>query len=263
MSKKAFLEKFKLKKAVGDFKPSLNYGDKLHLFNCLYKVVSMNEDGYTYLEDEKKSRIAISSDKLKLLMMKGMARNYGAINLEKAQIGGASRKIGVMPKAVNASMKQTGSGKPGPQGEPVGTTRQGADGEWYKKVSMAPAQWIHVGRGTSHVTPGSEASHPLTHKEDQEKFLKLRSTIRENAHPDDHHKLETMAMDWANQLYTYKNKLAYHNAGEVDEKSGTKLPRMGITPSNMDEVYKDHNKAIDLKKKLIDAIKESKLRKKE
>lgn len=264
MNKKAFLENFRIQKALNGYSPKINYGDKLQMFNCLHKVIAMEPKGYTILEDEKNNRFSVPSQKLMLMMKKGLVKNYGSIVIEKAQISGPSRKIGVTPKAINASYAKPGAGgdgKPGPKGEPVGTMKQGGDGEWYKKVSMAPAQWIHVGKGSSHAAPGAEASHPLNNKEDQKKFLQIRELIKTNTHEADHKKLETMAMSWADQLAKYKNKMAYHNTSEVDSK-GSKLPP-NIPAHAMEEIHKEHDKAVELKTKLIEAIQASKKKKDE
>lgn len=260
MSKKNFVENFKIQKALGDFRTRISYGDKIHMFNCLYKVVRFDEKGYTMLEDEKRSRFALPSNKLMLMMKKGLATNHGLIDLSKAQISGPSRKVGVTPRAVESAYSGAGegSGKPGPQGEPVGTTKQGADGQWYKKVSSAPAQWVHVGKGTAHSTPGAEELHPLSHPEDQKKFMQIREIIKNHAHSEDHQVLDEKAMAWAKQMHKYKTKLAYHNAGDVDSKTGKKLPKTGIPDSTMKEIYAEHDKAISLKKELINAIRRSK-----
>lgn len=259
MSNKDFLEKFKIKKALDGFRVQLNYGDKLHMFNCLYKVVKFDDKGYTMLEDDRNSRFALPSDKLMLMMKKGLIKNFGLLNLNKAQqISGPSRKIGVTPKAVNQaySGKGEGSGKPGPQGEPVGTTKQGADGEWYKKVQDHPSMWVHVGKGTSHVSPGSEASNPLADADTQHKFSQIRAAIKQHAHPEDHDKLIKLAENFVEEQSKFKNKLASHNAGDIDQK-GNKLPKTGVARSAMQDAYAHQDKAIEIKKKLIDLIKES------
>ena len=257
MSKsKEFLENYKLKKAVGDFKPSLNYGDKLNMFSCMYKVVSHKDEGYTILEDEKNSRVAIPSSKLALLMKTGLVKNYGMLNLAKGfvNIGGSSAKVGVTPRSVNASLAETPNpGGRGPKGEPVGTVKTGSDGQSYKKVSDHPSKWVHVGKGTSHAAPGAQEDNPLSHEEDQKKFLQIRSVITSKTPAAEHEKLTKLAMDWVSQLHKFKNLKSMHNAGDVDQK-GNKLPKSGITANAFKNVMDEKDKADRMKKQLIDAI---------
>lgn len=241
MDKKTFLENFKISKALKGFEAKLSYGDKLQMFNCMHKVISFDLNGFTILEDEKKSRFAIPTPKVLLLMKSGLAKNYGAIVLTKSVNAPASRGT------------SSGDGKPGPKGEPVGTMKQGGDGEWYKKISMAPSQWVHVGKGTAHVAPGSDAMHPLTNKEDQKKFLAIRELIRSNTPSSEHNKLEQKAMAWANALHQYKNKFSYHTSGEVDAK-GNKLPN-NMPQHALDDVYRAHDRVLNAKKALFSAIK--------
>lgn len=258
MNNKDFLQKFKIQKALDGYRVKLCYGDKLHMFNSLYKVVKFDDKGYTMLEDDKNGRFALPSDKLMLMMKKGLVKNFGLITLVKAQISGPSRKIGVTPKAANSAYSGGGgSGKPGPQGEPVGTTKQGSDGEWYKKTQDHPSKWVHVGKGTSHVSPGSEAQHPLADADTHQKFSEIRSAIKQHAHPEDHDKLIKLAESYVEEQSKYKNKLAYHNSGDVDEKTGSKLPKTGVPQSAMNDAYAHHDKAIEIKKKLLDLVKES------
>jgi hypothetical protein len=259
---KDFLENFKLKKAIGNYKASLNYGDKLSAFNCLYKIVSSSESGYTILEDEKNSRVAIPTLKLSYLMKKGVITNLGAVNFAKA-IPTASRPAGVSPKP------QKGVINDKPRGEPVGTRRQGSDGHWYMKVQEQPSKWIHVGEGTPgsgqgtvHDSPNAPAKDLMDniHPKDHEHYEKMRSRITAEAHPDDHENLLKVADTWIKHIIIGKNlKTAHHMS--IDPDTGKPLKSSGISGSAVQALNVHHDKGEQIKKKLINAIVASRMKK--
>lgn len=262
---KDFLADFKLQKALDGYKGKFALGDKLHMFNCMYKVINSQDTGYTMLEDEKNSRFAIPTPQLHLLMKKGTCKNYGAINLEKALSGNGPHYRSGPPKypansPSGGAKPSGGTGTPGLKGEPVGTVHTGNDGEQYKKIADNPSQWVHIGKGTMHSDPGSQPHDDLVHPEDQAKLANVRTTLLSRTKPACHEKLKSLIMDWVESLQKHKALQAAHNTNDVDSK-GKKLPRTGVARSTIENVAAHKDKAERIKKQIIDLAHENRIKK--
>ena len=266
---KVFAKNQILEKALGGFRPMFKYGERLQMYNNLYKVLSCQDKGYTILEDEKNSKLAFPTNKLRLLMKKNICQSVGTIvlkselsaqSLSKAtQIGGPSRKIGVTPKATNeAYAKQGGSAQP--RGEPVGTVKVGKDGDTYKKTSANPAVWVRVSTGTVHHEAGGEEQDPMSvSHSSRQQFHSMMSKISSKVHPEDREKVQSKAEEWVKENSKFKHMQAAHNVNEVDEK-GQKFPKIGLPASTMNNVFAQGDKARRVRQQLIDLIKDSHLK---
>jgi len=246
-----------LAKSLDRYKPKLNYGERLEMFNNVYKVLSSQDDGYTFVEDEKNSKLAYPTNKLRLMMKAGVCKNLGTLNMAKAQISGPSAKVGVTHAATNAAYAKQGAGASAkPRGQPVGTVKTGQDGQQYKKTQMSPAVWVRVSEGTTHAEPGGEEQNPRQSPKLQAKFDKLMTGVESKVHPQDRQKIHSMAEDWLKEKSKFYHMQAAHNAGEVDDK-GQRLPRTGIPSSTSSKIFAQGDKARDMFHKLIEAVKTS------
>lgn len=263
---KAFAKNQILEKALGGYRPDFRYGERLEMYNHIYKILNSQDKGYTMLEDEKNSKIAYPTNKLRLLMKNNLCRSLGVINtitssqpessVQKAvQIGGPSGKVGVTPKATNAAMSKTPSNQP--QGEPVGTVKNGKDGDTYKKTSSNPAVWVRVSTGTVHHEPGGDEQDPrsVSH-EARQQFQQMMSKIESKVQPGDRSKIQGKAEEWVKENAKFKHMQAAHNINEVDER-GSKLPKTGLPESTMNKVHSQGDKARKIRQELIDMVKES------
>lgn len=258
MKTKQFLEKFKIQKALGDYKKSLSFGDKLTMYNCSYKVLKSDEQ-YTLLEDEKNIKMAIPTDKLQLLMKTGQAQNSGLVNFIKSFKDNLNK--GATPGMSKPSSGATQpASNPNQHGQPIGTVSRGADGEMYKKVSSNPAKWVHVTEGSSHTNPGEKADDHMAHPENQKAFIQIRNKVMSNTHPEDHPKLEKLLKDYMAQKAKIKNLRDAHNVGEVG-KDGKPISAKQTTRSfHVSRFAAMEERADGLKRRFLDAVKASKAR---
>lgn len=249
-------------KSLGAYKPMLSHGDKLHMYNNVYKVLQCQDNGWTMLEDEKNLKLALPTNKIRMLMKKNLCRSLGAVNQEvsKAQLSGPSAKVGVTPKATNRAYADSSHGTPQAKGQPVGTVKVGGDGETYKKISADPAVWVKVATGSQHSDAGGDEQSPMsTSHETREEFQSMMSKIDSKVHPQDRKKIQDKAQEWLTETAKFKNMQAAHNTNEVDEK-GAKLPKTGLSSSAMSKVFSQGDKARKVRQELIDMIKESRTR---
>jgi hypothetical protein len=256
---KVFALNQKLEKALEGFKPALNYGERLEMFNHVYKVISCQDKGYTIVEDERKSRIAYPTNSIRMMLKKGTCKNLGCLNIEKAQISGPGSKVGVTRAAANAAYsKQPGKSSSGQlKGQPVGTVTSGKDGAQYKKIQANPAIWVRVGEGTVHHEPGAEAHDPRqTSPKLQSEFQRVITHVESKVHPDDRAKIHKMAEDWLHEKAKFYHMQHAHNTQEVDE-SGKPAQRTGVARSTMDKVFTQGDKARKMFHDLIEAVKKS------
>lgn len=271
MSKaKLFAQNQALEKSLDGFRPSFRYGERLQMYNNVYKVIHFQDKGYTFLEDEKNSKVAYPTNKLRMMMKKNMCRSLGCVNtvssnepqaeVQKAvRISGPSAKVGVSHKAANAAYAKQPSNSSMDQnrGEPVGTVKNGKDGDTYKKISANPAVWVRVSTGSVHHEAGGEEQHPMSvSHEARQQFQHMMSNIESKVHPQDREKIKNKAEDWVKENAKFKHMQAAHNVNEVDEK-GNKLPKAGLPSSTLDKVYAQGDKARKVRQELIDMVKES------
>lgn len=275
MSKvKLFIQNQILEKALGSYRPSFRYGERLQMYNHVYKVITFQDKGYTFLEDEKNSKIAYPTNKLRMLMKQNLCRSLGVVNtlmtdsveegvdVKKAQqISGAGSKVGVTPKAINETYsKQSGASPkaPGqPRGEAVGTVKQGADGQTYKKTSASPAVWVRVASGTVHHEAGGPEHDPMSvSQEVRDKFHKMSSHLDQIVSPEDRPKIQKKMEEWFQENSKFKHMQAAHNTQEVDS-SGKKQPRQAIAPGVMRGVHAQGDKARRVRQELLVMVKES------
>lgn len=257
---KEFLDNFKLEKALNGYECHLNYGDKVHMFNNFYKVVSFNKSGYTMMEDNKDQRFAIPSKKLMLLMKKNLAKNYGSIVVQKAEaptsgspkIGGSSPQAG---KGTSGAAPTTGSGQQ--RGQPVGTTKQAKDGQWYKKISANPSVWAHVQNGNAKKdSPDGEDVHHLHDPKDVETHHKMLNVIEQKTSPSDHKELKDKLDEFIKQRAKFKNMQAVHSVGDVDDDTGKRYkqaPKVDV----VERVNREGEKARKMFQGILDLVKES------
>lgn len=274
MSKaKVFALNQMLEKSLGGYRPTLRYGERIQMYNHLYKVLNFQDKGYTILEDEKQSKLAFPTNKLRLLMKKGICISVGSVNAiasptsevmdvaKAVQLRGAGPKVGVSHKATNAAYaKQPSGGSNQQRGEPVGTVKNGADGETYKKTQANPSVWVRVASGSVHHEPGGEEQDPMSvSPETQQQFHSMMAKIDSKVHPDDRAKIQKKAEEWVKENAKFKHMTAAHNTNEVDQK-GQSLPKTGIASSTMSKVHGQGDKARQVRQELIDMIKESHLK---
>lgn len=269
---KVFALNQSLEKSLGGYRPHLRYGERIQMYNHLYKVLSFQDKGYTILEDEKNSKLAFPTNKLRMLMKKGVCISVGSVNalvappspiaqdVTKAQISGPGSKVGVSHKATNAAYAKQPTGSNQPRGEPVGTVKNGADGDTYKKTSANPSVWVRVSTGTVHHEAGGEEQDPMSvSHESRQQFQSMMSKIDSKVHPDDREKVQKKAEEWVKENAKFKHMQAAHNTNEVDHK-GQSLPKTGIASSTMDKVYAQGDKARKVRQELIDMVKDSHLK---
>lgn len=229
MSKsKDFIQDFKLTKALGNYDAAVYYGDKLHMFNCVYKVASFDKKGYTVLEDEKNSKFAIPSKKLLLLMKKGLVYNSGPVNFSKSMPGGNPQ----------------GPTKGQPKGEPVGTVKQGKDGQWYQKISSAPSKWAHVKHGTTHPAPGEDKHHAFHDPKVMAEFSKiLIEAEKKGIHPEDKETAKKKLMELYEEKHKLLNLRHTLTMKDMDEK-GEQANVPGLSSQKADNLMEQHDKFI-------------------
>ena len=261
MKVKTFLDNFKLEKALGDYDCHLNYGDKIHMFNNFYKVASFNKSGYTMLEDDKNQKFAIPSKKLMLMMKNELAKNYGAINIQKSEAptGKLVGNTGKPKQGSTGASKDGGSTSSSSQqrGAPVGTTKQGKDGQWYKKTSANPSIWVHVHNGNSKKdSPDGEDVHHLHDPKDVEIQHKMLNTIESGTHPSDHKELKEKLDKFIEQRAKFKNMQSVHSVGDVDETTGKKY-KQAAPSATVNKVNAEGEKARKMFKEIVDLVKES------
>lgn len=277
MSKtKVFVQNQLLEKALAGYKPDFRYGERLQMFNHVYKVIAFQDAGYTFLQDEKNTPIAYPTNKLRMLMKKNFCRSLGmlntvsaadggvsAIDVSKAQISGPGSKVGVTPKAANAAQAKTPSTPVRDQhdrGQPVGTVKNGKDGDAYKKISSNPAVWVRMSTGSVHHEAGGEEQDPMSvSHETRAQFQRMMSGIDSKVHPDDRAKVQKKAQEWVQENAKFKHMQAGHNTNEVDHK-GQSMPKTGIPSSTMANVHAQGDKARKVRQELIDMVKESHLK---
>lgn len=274
MSKVSILVKNQiLEKVLDGYRPTFRYGERLQMYNNLYKVVGFQDKGFTILEDEKNGKIAFPTNKLRMLMKNGTCGSLGVVNtlslsqasapIEKAvNIGGPSNKVGVTSRAANAAYaKPSGSGAGGsagqPRGEPVGTVRNGSDGDTYKKISANPSVWVRVKTGSVHHEAGGEEQDPMSiSHEARQQFHGMMSKIESKVHPQDREKIHQKAQEWVKENAKFKHMQAAHNVNEVDDK-GAKMPKKGLPSATMSGVFSQGDKARKVRQELIEMVKES------
>lgn len=270
MSKtKIFVKNQILEKSLDGYRPTFRYGERLQMYNNIYKVLHSQDKGYTLLEDEKNSKLAFPTNKLRVLMKKEICRSLGIINtltsmepdaqVTKAQISGPGSKVGVTKQAANtAYSKQLSSGGSMDQrGEPVGTVKNGKDGDTYKKISANPSVWVRVSTGSVHHDPHGEEQDPMSvSHESRQQFHSMMSKIDSKVHPEDREKIQKKAQEWIKEHAKFKNMQHAHNVNEVDHK-GRPMPKTGIPSSTMSNVYAQGDKARKVRQELIDMIKDS------
>lgn len=274
MSKaKVFAKNQVLEKALGSYRPTFRYGERLQMYNHVYKVLTFQDKGYTFLEDEKNSKIAYPTNKLRMLMKNNHCRSLGVINtltsmepqqsqVSKAQISGPGSKVGVTPRTANAAHANSPSSSSSGQGrgEPVGTVRNGKDGDTYKKTSANPSVWVRVASGTVHHDAGGDEQDPMSvSHEARQQFQKMMAHVESKVHPEDRQKVQKKAEEWVKENAKFKHLQAAHNTNEVDQ-SGKPLPKQGIPTSTMNNVYAQGDKARKIRQELIDMVKESHLK---
>jgi len=273
---KIFVQNQILEKALDGYRPDFRWGERLQMYNHIYKVVAFQDNGYTFLEDEKNTKFAYPTNKLRLLMKKNICRSLGmlntvsaadggesAIDVSKAQISGPGSKVGVTPKAVNATYAKNPSGPVRDQhdrGQPVGTVKNGKDGDTYKKISSNPAVWVRVSTGSVHHDPHGDEQDPMSvSHEARQQFQRMMSGIESKVHPEDREKVQKKAEEWVKENAKFKHMQTAHNTNEVDQK-GRPLPKQGIQSSTMSNVYAQGDKARKVRQELIDMVKESHLK---
>lgn len=274
MSKaKTFVRNHLLKKALNGYCPNFRYGERLQMYKNIYKVLHSQDKGFTLLEDEKNSKIAFPTNKLRMLMKRNLCSNLGMLNTiscddaqpaiqpdvaKATRLSGPSAKVGVSPKAVNAAYaKQSSSSSIKQRGEPVGTVRNGADGDTYKKISANPSVWVRVSTGTVHHDAGGEEQHPLSvSQQSQQTFHSMMSKIDPKVHPEDRERIQKKVEEWIKENAKVKHMQAAHNTNEVDH-TGQSLPKTGIPEATMNRVSTQSDKARKVRQELIDMIKES------
>lgn len=185
-----------------------------------------------------------------------------AVDVSKAQIGGPSAKIGVTPKASNAAYAKnpsTSGGNPD-RGQPVGTVKNGKEGDTYKKISSNPAVWVRVSTGTVHHDAGGEEQDPMSvSHEARQQFQKMMSNVESKIHPGDREKVQKKAEEWVKENAKFKHMQVAHNTNEVDQ-NGKPIPKQGIPSSTMNNVYAQGDKARRVRQELIDMVKQSHLK---
>lgn len=274
MSKaKVFALNQALEKSLAGYRPTLRYGERIQMYNHLYKVVAFQDKGYTFLEDEKNAKLAFPTNKLRMLMKKGICISVGSVNAivslpvdapdvaKAVRLSGPSAKVGVTPKAINAAYgKKPSAGTGQPRGEPVGTVKNGADGDTYKKTSANPSVWVRVSTGTVHHEAGGDEQDPMSvSPEARQQFQSMMSKIDPKVHPEDRPKIQKKAEEWMKENAKFKHMTAAHNTNEVDQK-GQPLPKTGIPAATMTKVYAQGDKARQARQELIDLVKESHLK---
>jgi hypothetical protein len=255
---KVFALNQRLEKSLNGFKPMLSHGERLEMFNHVYKVISCHDKGYTIVEDERKSRIAYPTNQLRLMIKKGSCKCLGVLNIEKAQISGPGPKVGVTRAAANAAYaKQPKSPSSQTRGQPVGTVTSGRDGQQYKKIQANPAVWVKVSEGTVHDDPHGDAKDPrAVSMELRSKFERTMMDIEQKVHKDDREKISKMAESWLQEKAKFYHMQRAHNTKEVDE-SGKPSARTGVPTSTMDKVFSQGDKARKMFHDLIEAVKTS------
>lgn len=268
---KVFAKNKALEKSLGDFRPTFRYGEKLQMYNNIYKVLHFQDNGYTILEDEKNSKLAFPTNKLRSLMKKNLCQSLGAVNVVKSeepksdltkatQLSGPSRKFGVTHASTNAAYAKQPKGAtadPNQRGEPVGTVRPGKDGDNYKKISANPSVWVRISSGTVHHEAGGEEQDPMSvSHETRQQFHSMMSKVDSKVHPQDREKIHSKAQDWIKENAKFKHMQNAHNVNEVDSK-GNKLPKTGIPSSTLNTVNAQGDKARKVRQELIDMIKDS------
>jgi len=249
----------------------MKFGDKLRVYNNVYKICASNEQ-YTILQDDKNIKFALPTAKIADLIKKGIINNEGAVSFMKAlkvgsQLSESSQRVGVTPKTVNQGMAKLPKtdGNEQNKGVPVGTIRQGADGQEYKKISANPSIWVHVTSGTAHHGPGEEEIggvspfHPNS-TENMKIYHKAVNKVVLNTHPDDHEKLKKMIKDYIETRVKLKNLSQVYSTPHLD--SSGKQQQRKIDQKTFNQVKKVRDDAHTALEKLSLAVKESRLKKK-
>lgn len=240
--KKEIINNLRIEKALGNYRPIIEKGNKLAMFQCVYKV--LNQRGpQVLLEDENGVKIALPRNKLELLLKKG--------------------HISILDDYTYKAMPQKSTPMGGVRGEPVGTVHRHTDGFDYKKIGMSPAVWVKVGHGTLHKDAGGEAHNhrDLISKDSIAGMAKIHSTITREAHPEDHESLKGVLDDWTRAKVDFNHAALERNTPDLD-KNGRVMQRSSAFPASADHVFKHADTVEQHKTKLINSLKESIKRKK-
>lgn len=239
-----FAKKHKINKAIEKSDIMIGEGDSLAMGKCMYKVLSPKGASQTILEDERGLKVAIPSNKIKLLVKAGIARRYfnDGFDIYKA------KSVGMQSSPPNMAKQK---------GVPVGTMRQDRDGHWRKKVSDNPPTWVHMASGTAHPNAeGSEQHHSLLHDESRRQAVRVHMKIMRHADEKDQENLKKKFKEYINELSAFKNLVRAHNMQELDEK-GKRLPKAVIPKSTQDSIYAKQEKAEKLLKEFMTSFKAS------
>lgn len=214
--------------ALAKSKFSMKEGEYIEMYGNKYKIIASKSMGMTLLKDIKDMPVALPTEKVEKFMRENLARKLYKSSLKKG--------VNITDNPLNKPQPET------PE-RPTTARTQSTNGVRMKhqlgemrngKIYVqrnGKRYWVNAETGSTHEAHDTDQEHyPLHHPEDLRMAADARSKILENAHSEDHERLNKKFMEYIKAAAAASH--TRHASAAFSRNAGTPPPKSMIDHVN-------------------------------